>query len=114
MGMYKSPIEIIYGQMQTQMEGDIFRAVQSYFPNVDKDELLRALQYDRDQYHKGYADGKRDAMEELVRCKDCKHWKHMEEGLGDCTHPRFHLEGHADPTTNWNDFCSCGERKDNG
>lgn len=49
----------------------------------------------------------------VVRCKDCEHWKHMEEGLGDCTHPRFHLEGHADPTTNWNDFCSCGERKDN-
>lgn len=71
--MYKSPIEIIYGQMQTQMEGDIFRAVQSYFPNVDKEELLRALQYDRDQYHKGYADGRRDAMDELVLCKDCKH-----------------------------------------
>ena len=51
---------------------------------------------------------------EVVHCKDCKHWAHMEEGFGDCTHPRFHLEGHVDPTTNWNDFCSCGERKDNG
>lgn len=73
MGMYKSPIEIIYGQMQTQMEGDILRAVQSYCPNVDKEELIRALQYDRQQYDIGYADGKRDAMNELVRCKDCKH-----------------------------------------
>ena len=55
--MYKSPIDIIYGQMQTQMEGDIYRAVQSYHINVDKDELIRALEYDRDQYDKGYADG---------------------------------------------------------
>jgi hypothetical protein len=55
--MYKSPIEIIYGQMQTQMEGDILRAVQNYGINVDKEELIRALQYDRDQYHKGFRDG---------------------------------------------------------
>ena len=32
------------------------RAVQSYGINVDKDELIRALQYDREQYYKGYAD----------------------------------------------------------
>ncbi len=56
--MYKSPIEIIYGQAKRQMENDIFRAVQSYEINVDKAELIRALQYDRDQYEKGYADGK--------------------------------------------------------
>lgn len=57
--MYKSPIEIIYGQMETQMEGNILRAVQKYDINVDKEELIRALQYDRGQYQKGY----RDAME---------------------------------------------------
>ena len=54
--MYISPIDIIYGQLETQMEGDILRAVQSYGINVDKDELIRALQYDREQYYKGYAD----------------------------------------------------------
>ena len=61
--MYKSPIEIIYGQMQTQIEGDTLKAVQSYYPNVDKEELLKALQYDRNQYNKGYADGKAEAVE---------------------------------------------------
>ena len=60
--MYESPINIIHGQMQTQMEGDIFRAVQSYAVDVDKGELLRALKYDRDQYDKGYADGRSDAV----------------------------------------------------
>ena len=54
--MYKSPIDIIYGQMETQMEGDILRAVQRYGINVDKEELLKALQYDRGQYEKGYKD----------------------------------------------------------
>ena len=53
-----------------------------------------------------------DAVE-VVRCKDCKHWNHMEDGIGDCTNLRFHLTGHADPTMGADDFCSCGERKDN-
>ena len=48
---------------------------------------------------------------EVVRCKDCKHWLHMEDGFGDCTNGRFHLDGHADPTMNADDFCSCGERR---
>ena len=69
--MYKSPIEIAYGQLQTQIDGDVFRAVQSYNINVDKDELLKALAYDRDQYDKGY----RDAMATIVHCKDCVYYK---------------------------------------
>ena len=76
MGMYKSPIEIIYGQTQTQIEGDVFRAIQSYGINVDKEELIRALKYDRDQYEKGYA----DAMASIVRrtnmnnCGNCANY----------------------------------------
>lgn len=61
--MYKSPIDIIYGQMETQLEGTVLKAVQNVGVNVDKEELIRALQYDRDQYHKGYSDGKADARE---------------------------------------------------
>ena len=53
-----------------------------------------------------------DALKnEPVRCKECKHWIHMENGFGDCTNGRFHLDGHADPTMNADDFCSCGERR---
>jgi hypothetical protein len=48
----------------------------------------------------------------VVRCKDCKHWRHIEDGLGDCSHPRFHLDGHPDPTMEMNGFCSCGERRE--
>lgn len=54
--MYKSPIDVIQGEMQMQVEGEIFRAVQNVGVYVDKEELLKALAYDRNQYEKGYAD----------------------------------------------------------
>lgn len=38
--------------------------------HVDKDELEKALRYDRDQYSKGYADGKRDAAPRWHRVED--------------------------------------------
>ena len=66
---YQSPIDIIISKMNMQMDGEIFKAVQNVGVNVDRDELLKALQYDRGQYQKGYTD--RDS--EIVRCKDCKH-----------------------------------------
>lgn len=79
MGMYESPIKIIestidsiYKDIAKKRDDAIFAEIQSSFGvDLDRGELIRALQYDRDQYNKGYADGKRDAMEELVRCKDC-------------------------------------------
>ena len=66
--MYKSPIEIITSDFEYKMESEIFRAIQRYNINVDKEELLKALQYDRGQYEKGYQDGLRASV---VRCKDC-------------------------------------------
>lgn len=55
--MYKSPIDIIYGQMETQLEGTVLKAIQNVGVNVDKEELIRALKYDREQYEKGFEDG---------------------------------------------------------
>ena len=60
---YESPINIISQQMKIQMEGEIMKAVQRVGIDVDKDELIRALQYDRGQYQKGYMDGFRDALD---------------------------------------------------
>lgn len=69
--MYKSPIEIMLEQMRCQMGDDIYTAVLNYGIIVDKEELLRALKYDRFQYDNGYRNGMRDANAELVRCRDC-------------------------------------------
>lgn len=66
--MYKSPIEITCGQLYTQIEGGaentVLRVTRDMGVNVDKEELLKALQYDREQYEKGYADAKSELKEQ--------------------------------------------------
>ena len=58
---YESPITRIYKDMETQIvkdgENQIFQAIQKCDIVVDKQELIKALQYDRGQYEKGYNDG---------------------------------------------------------
>lgn len=53
---YESPIDIVLGEMQFKFEQDVMKAIQSYGICVDRDELIKALQYDRHQYEKGFAD----------------------------------------------------------
>lgn len=54
---YQSPIEIVNQGFQTKLEGDVMEVIHSYGVSVDKDELIKALQYDRNQYEKGFVDG---------------------------------------------------------
>ena len=97
--IYKSPIDIIMSDMRMTMEGDIYKAVQNVGINVDKDELIKALKYDREQYQKGYED--RDA--EIVRCKYCV-LRFTEE----CA-----LHDQAFPINKGDDwFCADGKRKE--
>lgn len=61
--MYEDPIILSQRQISEniikQTEDAIVSEVQHQLMiDIDKDELLRALQYDRDQYNQGYADGK--------------------------------------------------------
>lgn len=57
---YKSPIEIIMDDIRKQTiiqeENNVLRAVWRSGVNVDKEELIKALNYDRGQYEKGYQD----------------------------------------------------------
>lgn len=66
--MYESSINKIYKDIQTQMieqdEKMVMQAVREVGITVDKDELVRALQYDRDQYQKGYQDGLQAGIEQ--------------------------------------------------
>lgn len=62
--MYKSPIEIISNddialQISQSINGLIYKAVIDTGVTVDKEELLKALNYDRGQYEAGYEDGYR-------------------------------------------------------
>ena len=75
--MYKCPIELelITTRIQAETENEIFKAVQKVGVNIDKDELVRALQYDREQYNKGYEDGYNDAIDIFSK----RFWRKIEE-----------------------------------
>lgn len=59
--MYESPINIIYQdiemQIVKQLEHTVVEAIRKCDVVVVKDELIKALNYDRNQYSKGYKDG---------------------------------------------------------
>jgi len=70
---YKSPIEIttdLVDGFNLQIEDGVFKAVANYGVKVDKEELLKALAYDRNQYKKGYE----DAMAEAIPIKWINEW----------------------------------------
>lgn len=107
--MYDSPIDLyisdIQNQIVAQQAEQIYQAVVHFVPDVKRDELLKALRNDREQYDKGYADGKRDAMDELVRCKDCR-WSHLDGWF--CGGAGMMPEH----TTLPENFCDHGKRKE--
>ena len=71
--MYESPLEVMVKQVANQaarqlddaIEGELQLALEEIAVNVNREELLRALQYDRDQYAKGYEDGKKELAARL-------------------------------------------------
>lgn len=76
--MYQSPISLYEKAVEAiieQREDRIFAKIQDAFDvQVDKEELIRALQYDRDQYAKGRMDAIMEMdLVKVVRCKDCGH-----------------------------------------
>ena len=55
---YESPIKQYLGQMQTEIENELMVKVsQAVGWIVDKEELTKALLYDRDQFSKGFKEG---------------------------------------------------------
>lgn len=57
MSGYESPITMIASQMETKIENDTMSVIRRYGIDVDKNELIKDLNYDRQQYEKGYQDG---------------------------------------------------------
>lgn len=55
---YESPIHMIYSELNQQVEEHIYKCVLNVGIDVSKEELIKALKYDRDQYDKGYQDAK--------------------------------------------------------
>jgi len=80
--LYKSPIDVIYGDIYTQMVQDeedlVMKAIRNVKVNVDKEELIKALKYDRNQYIKGYEDGRKDVLA-IIRAKIEQSIKDLDE-----------------------------------
>lgn len=66
---YESPIRLIIEQIASDIskktDETIYEAICRTGVVVDKDELIKALEYDRDQYEKGYRAGYEDAFRKL-------------------------------------------------
>ena len=61
------------------MDDKCFKAVFEAGFHVDKEELAKALKYDRDQYDKGYADGYAEGKKAAAR----EIWKKLQEDVGE-------------------------------
>jgi hypothetical protein len=65
--MYESPISIavnsfIKEQTERVDKEILYQATMQTGINIGKEELIKALRYDRDQYDKGYSDGYEEAI----------------------------------------------------
>lgn len=83
--MYESPIttyidEIINQQMVERENAITVKVSETIGVDVNREELIKALNYDRDQYEKGYADAK---------AKCTPKWTRVEDGL-----PDLHKDSH--------------------
>ena len=105
--MYESPITIKVSEIIDEIVGaqdeKILRAVQRVVPEINEEELIKALRFDRGQYERGYEDARR----ELVSCEECRYWSQKAGSTS-----RLHVcAWHGDETTAV-DFCSRGCRKE--
>ena len=112
---YQSPIELIQGNLQTQIENNCVKAVQSYGFNVDKEELRKALEYDRNQYDKGYAAARKKYE------RPTGHWCKTGQSFVNpskfrnycCSNCQWELDEHIRTEPNFCQNCGADMRKDN-
>ena len=66
---YESPIEIVktmHDRIEHDIENNVFKLINSYGININKDELIKALKYDRHQYEKGYTEGYNQGIKDAI------------------------------------------------
>lgn len=99
--MYESPVTVYYEDVYTRVEGDLLKTVVKLGFAVNEEELMKALNYDREQYQKGYKDGRGS----VVRCRECtikKAVPHKDGIAWRCPHRTNDVD--------MNGFCESGAR----
>ena len=79
---YDSPFRLITEQIATdvaeQIDDMCYKALKKVAVDVDKETLLSALRQDseryREAYRKGHETGYKKREDEIIRCRDCKHF----------------------------------------
>lgn len=108
---WESPIKLDYTPFWEQIvdaqENAIYKAVMKVNISVDREEMVKALKYDRQQYEKGYVDGRAERDREIVRCKDCKYLDHFCDEEIDLWCSAW------ENVTSEDGFCHYGKRKEN-
>lgn len=75
---YTPPASLNLSDFQDAIGDAVVQAIIKIGIRVNREELLKALKYDRGQYKAGYDAGFADGFIETlhtVRCRDCKNWK---------------------------------------
>ena len=70
---YESPIKLIEDmnqRFQLSVENNVYQAVLNIGVDVDKAELIRALEYDREQYYHGCQDERTHIITALMDLRD--------------------------------------------
>lgn len=86
--MYESPITMYMGQMQEEIEKQeteqlLLTVNQTIGFDVNKEELIKALQYDREQYTKGYSDSKIDMLVKIKQAREEMEIASYSKGIDD-------------------------------
>ena len=116
--MYESPIKVFQGNLEMQFEGEILKAVQRADITVDRDELIRALRYDREQYQKGFDDARKDAVPVVHgrwEREPSSYWRWTSSGAVAVTRTTYRCGLYGRGTAVKSNYCPhCGAKMDGG
>lgn len=107
-----SPVELIFKKISTDFNESVDDKIQEVIEfelgaKIDQDEFIKAINYDREQYKKGYQNGYERRDKEIVRCENCKHGKYRED------YDDYECEASGCGLVNNADFyCADGDRRD--
>ena len=115
---YAPPVSLNLNDFQYDIGDSVVRYIAKMGIQVNQEELLKALKYDRGQYKAGYDAGFADGFVEtlhIVRCRDCIHRQGDEYPM--CmlhTEPYANARGYKGEAVcvEMNGFCSYGKRKE--
>lgn len=105
---YAPPVSLNLNDFQYDIGDSVVRYIAKMGIQVNQEELIRALKYDRGQYKAGYEAGFADGFVETLHIVRC--WQCIFYDPANCSNWCSHPKGLCNPVES--DFCSYGQRRD--